>query len=475
MTRWVACLCFGWLVLAGVFPAGAQEAPAPAAVPAAAEPAAKSPVGTPAEPAPENAAGVEKAADAAMKRSAIHFDRLGEKVLEDTAAKVSGRLGGRMRRRYMGIELWRYAYCLIVLLAAFLASYLFTGYFLRYGIRVAERTHTEIDDMIFRAAIRPSRIVIQAVGVYLAFMPLLLGAELPPALIHWFGRLCLAVAAGAVFWYAYHLVDVADHYMRRFAERTDNDFDNGFVDVLRKTLRMFVIALGVLFIGRYILNWDITALLASAGIVGLAVAFAAQDTIANLFGTVMLLLDRPLRVGERVIIEGAEGPVESVGFRSTRVRTLDGNLVAIPNKTVANTKIENVGRRPFIKRVSTIGVTYDTPCEKVRRAVEIIREILADHEGMDPEYPPRVHFAEFNAYSLDIVMIAWYHPAEYWEYLRWCEEVNFRIMKAFEEEKIEFAFPTSTTYLAGDPNRPLNLVNPAAAPGGSATARRDNS
>ena len=462
MTRCFACLCLACCVLVGMLPVGAQEIPPPAA-------ASRAPAKVADKKETKRAGGT---LDAGMERKALQLDRLGEKVLEDSAEKLSRRLGFGLRRRYMGIELWRYVYCLLMLLVSFLFLFLFTAYFLRYGSRLAARTRTKIDDMIFRAAVWPSRIIIQAVGVYLGFMPLLLGAGLPAGLIHWFGRLCLAVAAGAVFWYAYHLVDVADHYMRRLAERTDNDFDDGFVDVLRKTLRLFVIALGILFIGRYILNWDITALLASAGIVGLAIAFAAQDTIANLFGTIMLLLDRPLRVGERVIIEGAEGPVEAIGFRSTRVRTLDGNMVSIPNKTVANTKIENVGRRPFIKRMSTIGVTYDTPAAKVRRAVEIIREILADHEGMDPEYPPRVHFAEFSAYSLDIVMIAWYHPADYWEYLRWCENINFRIMEAFEAEGIEFAFPTTTTYLAGDPNRPLNLVNPAAAADDGAAADR---
>ena len=394
---------------------------------------------------------------------AILVDQIGEKMLAQTAERLSGRLGRQARRHFMGIELWRYVTCFLILVLTFLASFLLTVLLVRYGVRLAQRTESKVDDLVFQSAALPGRIAVQAVGIYLAFMLLLTGLDLPPLLVRWFGRLCLAAAAGAVFWYVYHLVDAADYYMRRFAARTDNDFDNSFVDVLRKTLRLFVIALGVLFIGTYILDWDITALLASAGIAGLALAFAAQDTIANLFGTVMLLLDRPFRVGERIVLEGADGPVESIGFRSTRIRTLDGNQVSIPNKSVANSKIENVGRRPHIKRVTTIGVTYDTPFEKVRKGVQIIRDILQDHEGMDPDYPPRVYFSEFGPYSLDILVITWYHPGEYWDYMAWCEQVNFRIMKAFEDEGIEFAFPTSTTYLAGDPKRPLNFVNPAGS------------
>ncbi len=156
-----------------------------------------------------------------------------------------------------------------------------------------------------------------------------------------------------------------------------------------------------------------------------------------------------------MLLEGADGPVESIGIRSTRVRTLQGNLVSVPNKQVANAKVENIGQRPHIKRVSNITITYDTPLEKVELAVQLIRDILADHEGMVPEYPPQVYFNEFNASSLNIILFAWYHPPEYWAYLQWCERVNVEIMRAFEQNGIEFAFPTTTTYLAQDNKRPL--------------------
>jgi len=234
------------------------------------------------------------------------------------------------------------------------------------------------------------------------------------------------------------------------------------VDVVRKTVRLFIVGIAFIYIGNNVLKWDITAVLASAGVLGLAIAFAAQDSIANIFGTLMILLDRPFKIGDRVILEGTEGPVEAVGFRSTQVRTLEGNQVSIPNKIVANAVVENVTRRPYIKRVTTIGVTYDTPLLKVRRAVEIIRGILKDHPGMDPEQPPRVYFHEFADCSLNILMIAWYHPGEYWDYLAWCEEVNFEIMRQFEQEDIEFAFPTTTTYLAQDNKRPLTVMTATA-------------
>jgi MscS family membrane protein len=257
------------------------------------------------------------------------------------------------------------------------------------------------------------------------------------------------------------------------ASRTDNDLDDMFVQAVRRTLRALIVVLGVLFISQTILQWNITALLASAGVAGLAIAFAAQDTIANFFGSFMLLLDRPFKVGERVVVNGSEGFVEGLAFRSTRVRTLDGHLVSIPNKIVANEKIENIGRRPFIRRVANITVTYDTPVAKLERGVSCIKEILARHGHMHPDMPPRVYFSDFNDWSLNILMVAWYKPErgpveEWWEYLEWCEQVNFDIMRAFEAEGIEFAFPTNTTYLAHDPRRELTIATvPLPGSGGA--------
>lgn len=375
------------------------------------------------------------------------------------ALSLSMRLVDRLLARgeqWLGIQpwLWRYICCFGLLLVTLATARLVRWFFEKYARRLAANTRWEIDDLMFEAAGRPAHLFVLAIGVFWAGLFVLAG-DAPQMIVDLFGRACFAVAAGAVLWYVYRVVDVLDHYMRKMAGRSDNDLDDSFVDVARKTLRLFLLFVGVLFIGKNVLNWDVTALLASAGVLGLAVAFAAQDTIANFFGTLMLLLDKPFKVGERIKLEGAEGPVESIGFRSTRVRTLDGHQVSIPNKEMANVTIENVGRRPHIKRVSNLTLTYDTPVAKVERALDIVRGLLKDHPGMDSDWPPRVFFNEFNDWSLNILLIAWYHPAEYWDYLAWCEQVNLELMRQFEAEGIEFAFPTTTTYLAQDDRRPL--------------------
>ena len=262
----------------------------------------------------------------------------------------------------------------------------------------------------------------------------------------------LIVALG---WLTYSLVDVVDLWLRRLTSRAASRMDGMLVPLARKSLRVTVVILVLLQLATSLSDKPLTSLLAGLGVGGLAVALAAQDTLKNFFGSLVILADKPFEMGDRIVIDGHDGPVEEVGFRSTRIRTLEGHLT-IPNGEMANKTILNIGKRPYIRRLTNITITYDTPPAKVQRAVEIIREILKDHEGMRPDFPPRVYFNEFNNASLNLIVIYWYHPPNYWDFLAFNERVNCVILKRFNEEGIEFAFPTQTLYLAGDPRRPLS-------------------
>ena len=171
----------------------------------------------------------------------------------------------------------------------------------------------------------------------------------------------------------------------------------------------------------------------------------------------MILLDKPYRIGQRVLVKGYEGDVEKIGFRSTRIRLLTGNQTIIPNEEMARLDIENIGRRPYIRRQSNISITYNTPPEKVERAIQIIEEILANCEEMDPQYPPKVFFNEFNADSLNIAMWYWYRPPDLWAFRAFGHKVNMQILRAFGEAGIEFAFPTTTNYLTQADGQPLHI------------------
>ena len=205
------------------------------------------------------------------------------------------------------------------------------------------------------------------------------------------------------------------------------------------------------------IGFDVSTVFAGLGIGGLAVALAAQDTLKNFIGSIMILLDKPYHVGQRIVVKGHDGVVEEIGLRSTKMRLLTGHLTTIPNDEIARTDVENISRRPHIRRVTNISITYDTPQEKVEKAVNIILEILDNHEGMDPGFLPRAYFNDFNPASLNLRVTYWYHPADYTAFMQHSQQVNLQIMQRFEEEDIKFAFPTTTTYLTQNDGQPLQI------------------
>jgi len=221
----------------------------------------------------------------------------------------------------------------------------------------------------------------------------------------------------------------------------------------------FAIAAVILFEGLSELGISLIPLLTGLGVGGLALALAARPTIENLIGGFMILADRPYRVGQRIKVRGHDGRVQQIGIRSTKIQLLSGPQLTIPNEEMARAEIENISRRQNIKRSENIAIRYNTPPEKVEKAVDIIRDILDDHEGMDPERPPRVYFTKFNPDSLNISIRYWYHPAERWKSRAFGQKVNLRIMEEFRKEGIKFAVPTTTTYLAQEDEQPLHFTS----------------
>jgi MscS family membrane protein len=250
--------------------------------------------------------------------------------------------------------------------------------------------------------------------------------------------------------------------------------------LVRLGIRMLIILIAVIIVieGMQQIGFSLATLVAGAGVTGLAIALAAQDTLKNVFGGLLLAMDRPFEAGQRVKIKGYEGDIMEVGLRSTRVRALNGHQIIIPNEEAARIEVENIGRRPYIRRDLNVTITYDTPPEKITRAVEILQEILAvpetspneaaiqndeeraphPNEAINkPGYPPRVYFSDLNADSLNLLVVYWFHPPQHWQSLEFSHRVNMQIMERFNAEGIDFAFPSQTMYLAGDSKRPLNL------------------
>lgn len=253
----------------------------------------------------------------------------------------------------------------------------------------------------------------------------------------------------SVSYFAYYLADVPSVWFEKVMSKSERSLSKMFVPVISKSLRVLIVLLTILYIIQMLSDKPITSIIAGLGIGGLAIALASQDTIKHFIGSFVIAGDRPFDIGDRVVVDGHDGPIESIGLRSTRIRTLNGHVVSIPNGELANRTILNISKRPFIKREMNIGITYDTKPEKIKKALEIVKAILNNHEGMNENLPPRIYFNNLKSDSLNILVLFWYHPPDYWKFMEYSEKVNMQIIERFNEEGIEFAFPTQTVHIAG--------------------------
>ena len=259
----------------------------------------------------------------------------------------------------------------------------------------------------------------------------------------------------------FHAADILGYWLDSRSKKTKNKIDDMLTTILVRVARVLVVSVTILEIAHVLTGSEIKTILAGLGIGGLAVALAAQDTLKNIFGAVVIFMEKPFNLGDRIIFGDHDGTIESVGLRSCRMRRLDGHLVTIPNGSLSGAVIHNVAKRPFIRRIFNISITYDTPPAKIREAKEILEEILEKHEGMAEDFPPRVYFNEFKAYSLDFLCIYWYHPPAYWDFLAFTEKVNTEIVEGFNQAGIEFAFPTQSIYMK-DVGDNLSIPDPTS-------------
>jgi len=354
-----------------------------------------------------------------------------------------------------GNAIWRFFIVLLVILAAMVL-----GRIVQYGIesyarRREEKRGVSAVTLFLKCLSKPIYVAIFALGLFVCKLSLYFNDDdgIRTTIGTGWAKIAKSVGAIALAYGLFRLVDVIEYYLNRWAAKTATKLDDMLVPVIRKSLRITIAIIATLFIAETILGaGQIKTILLSAGVGGIAIALAAKDTIANFFGSVTIFADRPFQIDELVKIDGHLGPVEEVGFRSTRIRTLQGHLVTVPNSVITNSIVENVGKRPFIRRTSNITITYDSGHTKAKRAVAIIKEILADvpEINTDSEKLPRVYFSDFNDWSLNIYMSYWVKPPDYWVYHQVNERVNLEIMKRFEAEKIEFAFPSQTLYVKKD-------------------------
>ncbi len=344
-----------------------------------------------------------------------------------------------------------------VLLASIFAG-LFVGKVAQFGLaRASQRCHAR--DWPVRATILED--LSNPLSLALLSLGLLVGLGfigMAPPLRGFSNSVIMLLVTLAAAWFLFNLVDVVDLGMRRLAANTESKLDDQLVPLVRKTLRIFLVIVFLLFVAQNVLGFDITGWLAGLGIAGLAVSLAAQDSVKNLFGSLTVFFDKPFIVGDLIQFEGNTGTVMEIGFRSAKLRLLSGHVVTVPNMKFIDNAVENISARLSIRRQMDVTIIYGTPAEKIEQAVQILRDILTDPEVVEQgkfdmeESPPRVAFNELNADSLNIRAYYWYQLAAdpdrgFFTYMEHCQLVNMKLFRAYEAAGIEFAFPTQTIHL----------------------------
>ena len=244
----------------------------------------------------------------------------------------------------------------------------------------------------------------------------------------------------ATAWFLSRLLDsVVVKYLKPIVKESEGNLDDQLLPIIRKGLKLTIWSIAIL-VALNNAGYNIGALLAGLGIGGLAFAMAAKDTVANLFGSFTIFVDKPFMVGDRIESNGFDGTVQEIGIRSTKIKTLAGRIVTIANADVANNPIENISSEPSRKVVSTLGLTYDMSAKKIELAIQTLRDISALNKSIEENIT--VGFSSFGDFSLNILYIYYIKSGE--DIMGTQTSINLAILREFGEKGLDMAFPTQT-------------------------------
>lgn len=354
--------------------------------------------------------------------------------------------------RLLGIALWQYAGVFIVILGAFVIRK--TSEFFLHALAkwLIKRTPPTWDENIVLQSVRPVSFLIFTLVIRFFYADLQLPVSMNAAIK--FGL--EVMIAASLLWLAFKLVDFLCDHLRQITAKTDTKLDDQLIPLLRKALKVFSFTIGALVLVQSF-GYSVSSILAGLGIGGLAVALAAQDTIANFFGSVMIFADKPFQIGDWIVTDKVEGTVEEVGFRSTRIRTFYNSVISVPNSKLASSDVDNMGLRRYRRIKQVLGLTYSTSAAQMQAFVEGIRAIIQANPYMRKDFY-EIHFNGYGDFSLHVLVYCFLEVDSWSDELQ--EKHNFflEILRLAEELGVEFAFPTQTVHVDsfyGDDPRPI--------------------
>jgi len=255
-------------------------------------------------------------------------------------------------------------------------------------------------------------------------------------------KLFLLLMIIALFWIALRIIDFIAHVFAYRASLTESKEDDQLVPFVKELVKITTVTIGFFVMLGYVFEINVLTLITGLGIGGIAIALAAKESLENLLGSFTIFVDKPFVVGDFVKVNGVEGTVEKVGFRSTRIRTAEKSLVTMPNKKMIDTPLENMTVRNYRRIKFNIGLTYNTPVEDIRAIADKITEYINSHTQTSDD--AIVTFENFGTSSLDLQVLYYIEMMDYNPYLKVKEEINFKIIEIVQQSQGDFAFPTQT-------------------------------
>ncbi|MFK5882561.1 MAG: mechanosensitive ion channel family protein, partial [Sulfurospirillum sp.] len=347
-----------------------------------------------------------------------------------------------------GISVQNITIAIVIFIIALIFSNIASKVLIKILKKLTSKTKSQLDDQVLLTAELPLKFSIILVGFYISKE--WLGLSKMDIFLN---KLIQSFATFLIFWLVYRLIDkfayVFNKFYLKFGKKLSSDIENFSI----KTLKILTLIIGVMSILQ---SWgiNVSAFLASLGLVGMAFALAAKDTAANLFGSLVIFTDRPFKIGDWIQTPDVEGTVEGIGIRSTRVRAFTQSLISVPNATIANSPITNWSKMGKRRIKTRLGLTYGTTKEQMKNILEDIKSMLKNHPEIHKD-TIMIRFDEFGDSALSVFCYFFTTTTNWVKFLEVREDVNFKIMEIVEKNGASFAFPSQSIYIESLPKETM--------------------
>ncbi|MCB9173400.1 MAG: mechanosensitive ion channel family protein [Flavobacteriales bacterium] len=347
-------------------------------------------------------------------------------------------MNGFFAREFYHNTVGNWVVSLLIILGAIVVGKIVFWISNKFLKKLTAKSSSKLDDIVIDMIEEPVVFAIAIAGIWFGLERL----HFSEGLDNWLTKIYHVMIAINITWFIARFLDaIIREYVIPFTEKSETDLDNQIIPIVRKGVRTVIWVVGII-VALNNAGYDVGALIAGLGIGGLALAMAAKESVSNMFGGIMVFTVKAFKVGDRIKINGFDGTITEISFQVSRMRTLEGRLVTIPNSLFIGNMVENVTAEPTRKITLNIGLIYDTTPEQIQKGIDVLKNISTNSENLDEGTV--ISFTDFGAYALGITFI--YYIKKEANIFDTQTEINLEILKQFKSAGLEMAFPTQTIY-----------------------------